>query len=101
MRNDQTCLVTGINFVKFELWDGTIRLVENVRLVPKLRTNLLSMGMLDSNGCSYKSEKGVLRVIRGSLVVLKWLLDQGLYLLQGKVIIGVTTIAKEIDQTKL
>ena len=68
--NDQVCLVTGIISVKFQLWDGSFRVVEGVRLVPVLRRNFLSLGMLDSNGCSFKSEKGKLRVIKGSMVVL-------------------------------
>ena len=46
MGNDQTCSVTSIGSVKFQLWDGNIRTIENVRLVPKLRRNLLSLGCL-------------------------------------------------------
>ena len=71
MGNDQTCSVTGIGLVKIQLWDGTIRVIENVRLVPKLRRNLLSLGMLDANGYSYKAKNGILKVMKGTLVVLK------------------------------
>ena len=71
MGNDHTCSVNGIGSIKFKLWDGSIRTTENVRSVPQLRRNLLSLGMFDENGCSYKSEGEKLRVLKGSLVVLK------------------------------
>ena len=50
MGNDQMCSITGIGSTKFQLWDGSIRIIENIRLVPELRKNLLSLGMFDSNG---------------------------------------------------
>ena len=59
MDNDQPCSVTGIGSVKFQLWDGSFRVVEGVRLVPKLRRNLFSLGMLDSNRFSIKSGKEI------------------------------------------
>ena len=40
------------------------------------------MGTLDKGGCSYKSENGVLRVMKGSMVMLKGFLNHGLYTLQ-------------------
>ena len=101
MGNDHTCKVIGIGSIKFQLWDGSIRIIEGVRLVPKLRRNLLSLGMLDSSGCSYRSENGNLRVIKGSMVVLKGILQRGLYVLQGKAITGVVAAATHADHTRL
>ena len=71
-----------------------------MRLVPKLRRNLISLGMLDANGSSYRSKNGVLRVMKGSMVMLKGVLRQGLYILQGKVITGdvAATLANQ-DET--
>ena len=63
--NDQSCSVTGMGSIRFQLWDGTIRVIENVRLVPRLRRNLLSLGVFDSNGYSYRLEKGILKVMKG------------------------------------
>ena len=63
--------------------------------------NLLSLGMFDKNGCSYKSEGGKLRVLKGSLVVLNGSLQHGLYILEGKAIDGVAAAVKEEDQTRL
>ena len=58
--------------------------------------------MLDQNGSTYKLEKGILRVIKGSMVVLKGILKQGLYILQGEVISGDAAISSiENDETVL
>ena len=72
-----------------------------MRLVPNLRRNLLSLGMFDSNGCSYKAENGTLRVLKGSLVVLKGSLPEGLYVLQGRAITDETAAVKDSDDTKI
>ena len=74
--------------MKFKLWDGSYRVLDNVRLVPLLRRNLISLGMLDANGNTYKSENGNLRVMKSSMVMLKGLLKQGLYILQGEAVSG-------------
>ena len=71
MGNDQSCSVTGSGSIRFNLWDGSHKILDNVRLVPKLRRNLISLGMLDANGSYYRSENGVLRVMKGSMVMLK------------------------------
>ena len=101
MGNDQTCNVNGLGYVKFQLWDGSTRAIENVRWVPQLWRNLLSLGMFDSNGCSYKSKGGRLRVIKGAMVVLRGSLNQGLYILEGNTITGVVAAVNSNDQTKL
>ena len=74
--------------MKFKLWDGSYRILDNVRFVPLLRRNLISLGMLDANGNTYKSENGTLRIMKGSMVMLKGLLKQGLYILQGEAVSG-------------
>ena len=102
MGNDQSCSVIGSGSIRFKLWDGSHRILDNVRLVPKLRRNLISLGMLDANESSYRYENGVLTVMKGSMVMLKGVLKQGLYILQGEVIIGdvVATLANQ-DETLL
>ena len=100
--NDQSCNVTGLGSVKFKLWDGSQRVLENVRLVPKLRRNLISLGMLDANGNNFRSKNGVLRVMNGSMVMLKGVLNQGLYILQGEAIFGDAAISlSNQDETVL
>ena len=67
----------------------------------KAATKPLSLGMLDSNGCSLRSEGGIMKVMKGSMVVLKGSLQYGLYVLHGKAVVGVSATVKYSDQTRL
>ncbi|KAK2970126.1 hypothetical protein RJ640_001603 [Escallonia rubra] len=75
--------------------------------VRKLRKILISLGMLDSNGCSYWAAGGVMRIMKGALVVMKWLKQNSLYLLQGSTVTGAAAAATvsssdiDSDTTKL
>ncbi|KAI5312192.1 hypothetical protein L3X38_041365 [Prunus dulcis] len=53
------------------MFDGMIRVLGNVRYVPRLRKNLISLGTLDEVDYGYESKKGRLRVAKGSLVVMQ------------------------------
>ncbi|GKE66781.1 hypothetical protein Tco_1520942 [Tanacetum coccineum] len=50
--------------------DGSIFVLDNVRYVPKLRRNLLSLGTLEKEGFTVKMQSGKIKVIKGSLMVL-------------------------------
>ncbi|KAK3002024.1 hypothetical protein RJ639_021170 [Escallonia herrerae] len=65
--------------------------------IPELRKNLISLGTLDSNGCSYRAAGGVMRIMKGALVVMKGLKQNSLYLLQGSTITGAAAIASSSD----
>lgn len=79
MGNDEFCEVIGTGIIKFKLLNGSIKILEDVRLVPKLRRNLISLGLLVSNGCSYKFEKGILKIMKSALVIMKDRLVNDLY----------------------
>jgi hypothetical protein len=53
--NDATCLVIGIGTVKIKMFDGVVRVFGDVRHIPNLRKNLISLGVLDDLGYSYSS----------------------------------------------
>lgn len=55
----------------------------DVRHFPDLERNLISLGMLDQNGYCYKGKNGGIKVLRGSLTVMKDVRENGLYILQG------------------
>ena len=88
MGNDASCRVIGRGTIKLKMLDGTIRELTNVRHIPDLKRNLISLGMLDRMGCVIKLESGTLKVIKGSMVLMKGNLDNGLYVLQGSVVTG-------------
>lgn len=68
--------------------DGMERLLKEVRYIPKLKRNLISLVMLNQSDCTFKSEYGTLKVAKGSLMVMKGIIKNGLYTLVGKTIIG-------------
>lgn len=53
------------------MYDDTIRTLTEVRHIPMMRRNLVSLDTLDKKGYRYSDKYGVLKVFRGSLVVMK------------------------------
>lgn len=52
MGNDESSEVTWIVAIKFKLLDGSTTILGDVKLVPKLKRNVISLGLLDSSGYS-------------------------------------------------
>ena len=46
MGNNQTCSVKGIGDITFKMYDNKLRVLTNVRYVPGLKRNLISLGTL-------------------------------------------------------
>ncbi|KAL8523239.1 hypothetical protein ACS0TY_013272 [Phlomoides rotata] len=99
--NDQTCRVKGISSVRIRMFDGVTRVRRNVRYVPDLRRNLISLGMFDSVGYSFQSENGELKVSRGNSVVMKGVRRNDLYFLLGSTVLSQVDVVKEKDNTLL
>jgi hypothetical protein len=53
------------------MFDGIVRTLIDVRHVPKLKKNLISLGVLDSRGYKFAGQGGALKVSKGILVVMK------------------------------
>ena len=58
MGNDAACTIIGMRTIKIKMSDGVVRTLEEVRHIPDMRKNLISLGTLNSKGYSYKSENG-------------------------------------------
>ena len=93
MGNNAVCKVVGIGAIKIKMHDGIVRTLSDVRHIPELKKNLISLGTLDSNGCTYKAGGGVMRISKGALVVMKGLKQNGLYFLQGSTITGAAAVS--------
>jgi len=63
--------VISIGTIKIRMHDGIVRTLNNVRHMPDLKKNLISLGTLDFNGYKFSAEGGVLRVSKDFLVVMK------------------------------
>ena len=83
MGNNNTCTVQGIGDIKLKLHDGKIRLLTNVRYVPGLKRNLISLGTLDEIGFLYLAKNGCLHVTKNDCIVLSGIKKNGLYVLEG------------------
>lgn len=90
---------TRVWFSTYEPFDGEIVLMRNNFKCKEIgigthnqdivicqtcsRQNLISLGTLDENGCKYTAEGGVMKISRGSLVLMKGIKIGTLYKLEG------------------
>ena len=83
MGNNQSYSVKGIGNISLKLHDNkTITLID-VRYVPGLKRNLISLSTLDELGFSYKAENGSMYVFKGDELILTGAKKNGLYVLDG------------------
>ena len=61
------------------MYDGTKKTLH----ISKLRKNLISMGIMDVDGCKFVIQSGVMKVSKGILVVMKEIRIENLYKLEG------------------
>lgn len=105
MGNNASCKVAGIGTVKIRMFDGVVRTLSDVRHIPDLKKNLISLGTLDGKGYKYTGEGGVLKISKGALVSMKGTRQAGkLYVLLGSTVIGdadVVSSLSDADVTKL
>ncbi|WVZ89766.1 hypothetical protein U9M48_036131 [Paspalum notatum var. saurae] len=79
--------IAGIGSIQIKMADGITRTLTDVRHIPTMTRNLISLSTLDPKGYKYSAEGGVLKVSRGSLVVMKGdMKSANLYLLRGTAI---------------
>ncbi|GJU16467.1 hypothetical protein Tco_1144433 [Tanacetum coccineum] len=64
------CRVRGTGKVQVQMRDGSSFMLDNVRYVPELRRNLISLGTLEKEGFTVKIQLDKIKVIKGSLVLL-------------------------------
>ncbi|GFY96657.1 hypothetical protein Acr_11g0009630 [Actinidia rufa] len=92
MANNTSSRVVGRGSVRFHMADGRSVTLTEVRHVPNLRKNLISIGMLDSKGCNFDASGGILRVSKGNTEMLWGKKTRGLYRLEGNVQTGGATV---------
>ncbi|KAK5773311.1 hypothetical protein PVK06_049617 [Gossypium arboreum] len=99
MGNDSACKTMGVGTVQFKNHDGSIQVLTDVRYVPSLKKNLISLGALESKGLTITLRDGLLKVVAGQLTVMKGTRRNNLYFLNGSTVIGSTSTvsAKDVD----
>ncbi|GJU26713.1 retrotransposon protein, putative, ty1-copia subclass [Tanacetum coccineum] len=68
--DNRECKIRGIGKVRVQLRDGSSFVLSNVRYIPELKRNLISLGTLKKEGYTVKLQSGKVKVINGSKVVL-------------------------------
>ena len=86
MANGSISEVTGIGSVRFRNPDNTTFLLHDVKYMPTITRNLISLGTLEDKGCEFKGGNGVIKVIKGCIVFMKGMRRYSLYILQGDAI---------------
>ena len=93
MGNDHPCQIVGIGSVKIQMFDGVIRTLRNVRYIPEMRTNLISLGILDTNGYQWAVTDGILQVKAGDKIILKGKKHKNMYVLEGDTVCGEANVS--------
>ncbi|KAG8475529.1 hypothetical protein CXB51_032298 [Gossypium anomalum] len=94
MGNNASCKITGVGTIKVKMFDGVVRTLSDVRHVPELKRNLILLSTPDSKGYRYITESGVLKISKGSLVVMKGQRKTAkLYVLQGSTVTSDAAVA--------
>lgn len=80
--NNDACKIIGLRSVYLKMKDGSTKLLRNVRHVPNLKRNLISLAMLDSIGCTTQGSNGEIQIIKDSKVVLVGEVRNGVYVIK-------------------
>ena len=103
MGDDRQCNMEGIGTVQIKMFDGMIRELKKVRYIPQLKRNLISVGALKILGLKVSIKDEILKMTKGSMVVLKGVHQNNLYYLKGSTVTGqvATFTDTDDDSTKL
>ncbi|KAH9667833.1 hypothetical protein KPL70_021191 [Citrus sinensis] len=101
LRNNLACKVAGIGTISIRIFDGIERDLKEVRYVPELKRNLISLGLMDQGGCSIKAGNGNLQIEENGLIIMKGIKRNGLYVLVGSITMPAITASVSSDKTKL
>ena len=58
MGDDHPCIMDGVGTIQIKMFDGMIRELKEVRYVPQLKRNLISVGALEALGLVVSIKEG-------------------------------------------
>jgi len=88
MDDDYPCNVEVISTVRIKMFDGMIRELKEVRYVPQLKRNLISVGALKTLSLMVSIRDGILKMTKGLMVVMKDVRQNNLYYLKDNTVSG-------------
>ena len=71
MGDDRPYHMEGIGTILVNMFDGMVRKLKDVMYVLQLKRNLISLGVLEALGLEVSIGDGVLKMVKGSMVILK------------------------------
>ena len=77
--------------------DEIVRELKEVRYVPQLKRNLISVGALEALSLVISVRDGVLKMIKGSMVVMKGVRRDNLYYLKGSTVTAQVETSSSLD----
>jgi hypothetical protein len=84
------------------MFDGIVRTLCDVRHIPDLRKNLISLDTLDRNGLNFYPEGGVLKVSKGVMTVMKGQRLLGnIYVLLYTTVVGAVVLKSKLNNIVL
>ncbi|GJZ41047.1 retrovirus-related pol polyprotein from transposon TNT 1-94 [Tanacetum coccineum] len=69
LSDNRACAIKGTGKVRVQMKDGSSFMLENVRYIPELKRNLISVGTLDQEAYTMKLHNGRVKVIKGEASV--------------------------------
>ena len=81
--------------VRIKMKDGIVRDLKEV--IPQLKRNLISVGTLEALGLMASIRDGVLKMIKGSMVVMKGVRRDNLYYLKSSTVTGQVETSSSSD----
>ena len=81
--NNKACRVQGIGKISIKMHDGCSRTLYEVRYVPELKRNLISIGVLDKSEYTIKVTREEMKISNGVMTIMRGVLESGLYIVVG------------------
>jgi hypothetical protein len=97
--DDAPCKIVGLGKVKINQHNGNQWLLKEVRHVPDLRKNLISIGKFATKGCISIFTDKTWKVIKGSLMIAKGEKVGTLYLCTGNTNSSISLDSTRVDTT--
>jgi len=101
MDDDCSCNMEGIGTFQIKMFDGMVRKLKEVRYVLQLKRNLISVGALKTLSLEVSIRDGVLKMTKGSMVVMKGVRRNNLYYLKGSTVTNKVAISIDSDDDSI
>ena len=101
MADDSTCSMDEVGRVLIKMFDWMVRELKDVRYILQMKNNLISIEALEARSVESSCRDRVLKILKGSMVVLKGVRRNNLYYLKGNIVTGQLTTSVDSDDDSI